>query len=51
MDHVRRDQVKHPYAIGLKYGIEENMREWCGQEFVRFESCVSVSKTLWRQSY
>ena len=35
MDHVRGDQVEHPYDVGLKFGIEENLREWCGQEFVR----------------
>ena len=27
MDHVRRDQEEHPYAIGLKSGIEENLCE------------------------
>ena len=35
MDHVRRDQVEHPYAVGLKSGIEANMKEWHGKEFVK----------------
>ena len=51
MDYVRRDQVEHPYVVGLKYGIEENLREWCEQDFVIFESYVSVLNTLWRQRY
>ena len=51
MDHVRRDQGEHPYAVGLKSGIKANLREWCEQEFVIVESCVSVSNTLWRQIY
>ena len=49
MDHARRYQEEHPYYVGLKFGIEENLRQWCEKEFVLFESCVSVSKTLWRQ--
>ena len=51
MDYVRRDQEEHPYVVGLKSGIEANLREWCEQQFVLVESCVSVSKTLCRQSY
>ena len=26
MDHVRRDQAEHPYVVGLKSGIEENLK-------------------------
>ena len=29
MDHVKGDQEEHPYVVGLKSGIEENMRECC----------------------
>ena len=29
MHHVKGDQVEHPYVVGLKYGIQENLREWC----------------------
>ena len=49
MNHVRGDQEEHPYVVGLKSGIEANVIEWCEKEFVLVESCVSVSKTLWRQ--
>ena len=34
MDHVRGDQEVHPYVVGLKSGIEENLRECCEKEFV-----------------
>ena len=51
MENVRRYQQEHPYAIGLNSGVEENLREWCEQGFVLVDRCVSVSKTLWRQSY
>ena len=42
MDHVKGDQVDHPYDVALKSSIEENLREWCEKEFVIVESCVSV---------
>ena len=51
MDNVRGYQEEHPYIVGLKSRVEANLREWCEEEFVLVESCVSVSKTLWRQSY
>ena len=31
MDHVKGDQEEHPYAVGLKYGIEEKLSE-CGEQ-------------------
>ena len=33
MDHVRGDQEENPYAVGLKSGIKENLRECCENEF------------------
>ena len=38
MDHARRDQVQHPYVVGLKSSIEENLRECCEQR--TFCECV-----------
>ena len=29
MDYVKGDQGKHPYAVGLKSGIEEKLSEFC----------------------
>ena len=37
MDFMRRDQEEHPFAVGLKYGIEEKL-----SEFVCKELCMSV---------
>ena len=34
MDYVRGYQEEHPYVVGLKSGIEENLREYYEQEFV-----------------
>ena len=34
MDNVKRDQEEHPYAVGLKFGIEENLRVCCEKDFV-----------------
>ena len=43
MDYVRRDQEEHPYAVGLKSGNKEKLRECCEQRVcVSGELCECV---------
>ena len=47
MDYVKGDQEEHPYAVGLKFGIEAKLSEFASaKRFVWVKSVVSVSKTI-----
>ena len=50
MEGVRGDQEEHPYAVGLKYGIEEKLSEFvCKEIFVSVECCERVVRPLWKK--
>ena len=49
MDYVKRGQEEHPYAIGLKSGIDETLSEFvCNELCVSVECCECVVRPLWK---
>ena len=50
MDYVRGYQEEHPYAVGLKSGIEEKLSEFvCKDLCVSVECCECVVRPLWKR--
>ena len=42
MDYVNGDQEEHPYAVGLKYGVEEKLSEFVCKEICVSEECCKT---------
>ena len=51
IEYVRGDEEEHPYAVGLKSGIEEKLSEFvCKYISVKVECHECVVRPLWKKN-